>query len=75
MIVLREPKMPRKPKRDDTAVKIATAIYRQARQVAARRDIPIAEYLSGLLRGPVADDYRRMVLEMAQETRGKAGPK
>jgi hypothetical protein len=60
--------MPRKPKRDDMAVKIETAIYRQARQVAARRDMPIAAYLSELLRGPVAEDYRRMVAEMARET-------
>jgi hypothetical protein len=73
MTALKEPVMPRKPKRDDTAVKVENAIYRQARQVAAHRGIPIAQYLSELLRGPVAEDYRRMVTEMAQETRGGKG--
>jgi hypothetical protein len=70
-----ETTMPRRPKRNDTAVKIETAIYRQARQVAAHRDVPIAEYLSELLRGPVAEDFRRMAAELAQETRRKGGEK
>jgi hypothetical protein len=72
--VTREMTMPRKPKRDDIAVKIEAAVYRQARIVAARQDITIAEYLSALLREPVAEDYHRAVAQMAQETK-KEHPK
>jgi hypothetical protein len=63
--------MTRRSKRDDAAVKVETAIYRQARQIAARRDVTLAEYLSDLLRGPVEADYFRMVADMAQEAKKK----
>lgn len=53
--------------RNDTAVKIETDIVRQARTIADRRRITVAEYLSEILRTPVARDYRQVVQEMAAE--------
>lgn len=59
--------MPRQ-KRDDTAVKIATRIYRKAKMVAAHRDIPIAEFLSNLLEKPVDREYRRLLEELGSDS-------
>jgi hypothetical protein len=53
--------------RNDTAVKIETSIVRKARTIADRRNITVAEYLSGLLRDSVDKDYRLVVQEMAAE--------
>ena len=53
--------------RNDTAVKIETEIVRQARTIASRRNITLAEYLSDILRQTVAKDYRQVVQEMAAE--------
>lgn len=58
--------MPRK-KREDTAVKIAAAIVRKARVIAAYRNITIAEYLSALLEKPVERDYRAFFKELRDE--------
>ena len=53
--------------RNDTAVKIESDIVRQARTIASRRNITVAEYLSEILRATVAKDYRQVVQEMAAE--------
>jgi hypothetical protein len=53
--------------RNDTAVKIESDIVRQARTIANRRNITVAEYLSEILRAIVAKDYRQAVQEMAAE--------
>ena len=53
------PKMARH-KRDDVTVKIASAVYRKAKMVAAWRDVTLAEYLTELLDRPVERDYQRM---------------
>ena len=45
-------------KRDDTAAKIDAKIVRDAKIVAAYRDITLAEYLSELLRPLVARDLK-----------------
>jgi hypothetical protein len=58
---------PRQMARNDTAVKIDTVIVRQARTIADRRRITVAEYLSEILRDTVAKDYRQVVQEMAAE--------
>lgn len=58
--------MPR-PKRDDVTVKIDSKVYRQAKMVAAFRDIPIAEYLTDLLVKPVERDYQKLRQEMNKE--------
>lgn len=47
-------------KRDDTSVKIATSVYRRAKQIAVHRGITLAEYLSDLLEKPVARDFQKM---------------
>lgn len=59
--------MPRAAKRDDTAVKVETKIYRRAKQIAAWRDISLAQYLSELLDKPVSRDYKELRKEMGQE--------
>jgi len=58
---------PMTKKRDDTSVKIDSAIYKMAKHVAAQRDIHLAEYLSDLLKKPVQRDYSKMVDEMHQK--------
>jgi hypothetical protein len=64
-VVLQE--KPRQMARNDTAVKIETDIVRQARLIAARRNITVAEYLSEILRATVVKDYRQAVRDMAAE--------
>lgn len=58
--------MPR-PKRDDTSVKISSAVYRKAKMVAAYRGITLAEYLSSLLESPVDQDYQQMHDSIGEE--------
>ena len=56
--------MPRS-KRNDLSVKIEASIQQKAKMIAGFRGIPIAEYLSDLLKGPVDRDYQKLVKEMA----------
>ncbi len=46
--------------RDDVVVKIDKQIAAKARYVAATRDMPLAEYLTELLRLPVDRDFERL---------------
>jgi hypothetical protein len=57
VMVTKKPKPPM-AKRDDTAAKIDASIVRDAKIVAAYRDITLAEYLSELLRPLVARDLK-----------------
>lgn len=65
----------KQPKRQDTAVKIAEHVYRQAKMVASYRGVTIAEYLTDLLTTPVLRDYAAMLAEesarVAPPQRGK----
>lgn len=63
--------------RNDLSVKIDAEVLKQARIVATHRSIPVAEYLSELIRPLVVRDYRRAVEEMSRETSGgqEGGPK
>ncbi len=56
--------MPRE-KRNDLSVKIEASIQRKAKMIAGYRGIPIAEYLSDLLKAPVERDYQKLVKEMS----------
>jgi hypothetical protein len=47
-------RMPRRKKRDDDVTKFDREVLRMARIVAAYRDIPLAEYLSEVVRPIVA---------------------
>jgi hypothetical protein len=49
-----------KPKRDGVTVKIDPEVYHQAKRITAFRDIKISEYISDLLRKPVARDYEKL---------------
>ncbi len=60
-------------KRDDTTVKIASSIYRKAKQVAVHRGITLAELLSDLLEKPVLREYQKMreAMDAAEKGDGK----
>ena len=45
--------------RDDVVVKIDKQVAAKARYVAAMRDIPLAEYLTEMVRGLVDRDFER----------------
>jgi hypothetical protein len=63
--------MPRKPKRDDAAVKIDRRLYLKAKKVAALRDVPLAEFLSGLIAPALDREYRREMDRLrAEEEKG-----
>ena len=51
--------MPRKdgPKRDDKAVKIARDLAVKAAIIAESRGVPMAEYLSDILKAPIERDW------------------
>lgn len=63
--------------RNDLSVKIDAEVLKQARIVATHRNIPVAEYLSELVRPLVGRDYRKSVDEMSREASGgqDAAPK
>ena len=58
-------------RRNDTAVKIDSGVYADAKVVAAFRGITIAEYLSELLRSSVAKDLEQ---EMAKRQKPAVPP-
>lgn len=60
-------------KRDDTTVKIATSVYRRAKQIAVHRGITLAEYLTELLEKPVARDYQKMRDAINEPEAGEEG--
>lgn len=65
--MLRAAAVPRK-KRDDTSVKVETAIIKKARVIVAVRDIDsLAEYLSDVLRTQVDRDYEAVKKNFSKE--------
>lgn len=69
--------MPRRKddaKRDDTPVRVDSAVVRDARIVAASRDVSLAEYISDLIRPLVARDLDALQQELARRS-GGSGPK
>lgn len=61
--------MPDEPKTDEgkTAVKIDDAVVSKARIISARRKVPMADYLSDLLRPLVNRDYSKTIKELADK--------
>jgi hypothetical protein len=51
---------PKTSTRDDVTVRLDRTIADKARRIAYARGIPIAEYLTGLLRKPVERDHERL---------------
>lgn len=51
-------------KRDDRAVKIAKDLAVKAKVIAESKDISLAEYLSGLLRGPIEKDWPKAIKKL-----------
>jgi hypothetical protein len=45
--------------RDDVTVKIDRGVIGMAKMIATRKNVTLAEYLSGLLRGPVEKDFAK----------------
>lgn len=62
-------------KRNDETVRVDADVLRQARLVAASKDLSLAEYLSNALRPIVTSDYRELAESMAQEIRPPKPPK
>jgi hypothetical protein len=58
-----------KTDRDDGTAKVDRGVLGMAKMVAAIRKISVAEYLTGLLRGPVEKDFGK---EMERLKGGKA---
>lgn len=58
-----------KPKRKDRAVKIEEEIVVQALTMCSYRKTTVAEYLSGILRAPVAKDFAEFSRQLAEETK------
>jgi hypothetical protein len=61
-----ELEMPRAPKRNDLSAKIAADIHRKAGVIAEYRGMPLAKFLSDLLREPVDVEYQKMTKDMAK---------
>lgn len=59
--------MPKKTKRDDSTVKIASELARQARLVCAVRNIGMAELLSELLSVPLGKEYEQAKKQLVKE--------
>jgi hypothetical protein len=71
-MLVKQPTMPRKPKRNDVAVKVDAEVVRKARVVATYREVPLAELLSELLAPVVEKEYRKFKTELIQEEREKS---
>ena len=48
---------PKRSERNDVAVKVDARVVAKAKMVAQARNIPLAEYVSELLRAPVDRDF------------------
>lgn len=59
--------MPRKPKRNDRAVKVEAEIIRQAQTICSYREVTLAEYLSDILRSVVAKDFEHFKKDLVKE--------
>jgi hypothetical protein len=70
-LVVAKPKgRPKSSQRNDATAKIDASVITKAKFVADTRDMPLAEYLSELLRGPVDRDFAKAVRQVEGE--GKA---
>jgi hypothetical protein len=58
---------PKQEKRHDASAKIDAGILARARAVATARGITLAEYLSEVLRAPVARDFAREMKKIEEE--------
>lgn len=64
-LVVAKPKgRPKSSQRNDATAKIDAAVIVKAKFVADTRDMPLAEYLSELLRGPVDRDFAKAVKQV-----------
>jgi hypothetical protein len=61
---------PKRSERDDVTVKIDKGIVSKAKMIASARNLPLAEYLSELLRSPVARDFAREMRRIESEANG-----
>jgi hypothetical protein len=64
---------PKRSERDDVTVKIDRGIVSKAKMVASARNIPLAEYLSELIRSPVARDFAKEMRRIESEEKGSEG--
>jgi hypothetical protein len=55
-------------KRNDKAVKISRDLAAKAKLIAESKGIPVAEYLSELLRGPVERDWPKAVKTIEEQS-------
>jgi hypothetical protein len=62
---------PKTSQRVDATAKIDKGVLKKAKFVADSRDIPLAEYLTDLLRAPVSRDFDKAARE-ASEGKGQA---
>jgi hypothetical protein len=58
-------------KRNDLAVKIEAEVVRMAKTMCSYNDTTVAEYLSGILRGPVTKDFEKFKKEIASQKEPK----
>lgn len=64
-LVMAKPKgRPKSSQRNDATAKIDAGLITKAKFVADTRDMPLAEYLSELLRGPVDRDFAKAVKQV-----------
>lgn len=56
--------MPRRPKRNDEVTKLDASVLRMARHVVIHRGMPLAEYLSSILKPIVERDFHKTVKEL-----------
>jgi hypothetical protein len=61
---------PKRSERDDVTVKIDRGIVSKAKMIASARNVPLAEYLSELLRPPVARDFAKEMRRIESEEKG-----
>jgi hypothetical protein len=61
---------PKRSERDDVTVKIDRGIVSRAKMVASARNVPLAEYLSELIRSPVARDFAKEMRRIESEEKG-----
>jgi hypothetical protein len=61
---------PKSSERDDVTVKIDRGIVSKAKMIASARSVPLAEYLSELLRSPVIRDFAKEMrrIELAEKS-------
>lgn len=58
---------PKSSQRNDVTAKVDSGVVTKAKFVADTRGIPLAEYLSELLRGPVDRDFARAVKQVSEQ--------